>query len=104
MAAIDTGLAQAYVMRKLHKEKMEKLEDAGKGIVAGEKKGKNEEARKGIVAGEKKGKNQEAGKGIVAGEKKGKNPSGCFFWGSKNHPAKVDCEEKQAIENETFRN
>ncbi|KAJ6412751.1 hypothetical protein OIU84_005737 [Salix udensis] len=89
MAAIDTGLAQAYVMRKLHKEKMEKLEETGKGIVAGEKKGKN----------------QEAGKEIVAGEKKGKNTSGCFFWGpKKNHPAKVDCEEKQARENETFRN
>ncbi|KAF9682561.1 hypothetical protein SADUNF_Sadunf05G0121700 [Salix dunnii] len=66
MAAIDTGLAQAYVMRKLHQEKMEKLEQAGKGI--------------------------------VAGEKKGMNPTGCFFWGSKkNHPAKVDCEEKQAF-------
>ncbi|KAG6786238.1 hypothetical protein POTOM_007835 [Populus tomentosa] len=40
MAAIDTGLAQAYVMRKLHKEKMERLEQAEKGIFAGaEKKG-----------------------------------------------------------------
>ncbi|CAK7347082.1 unnamed protein product [Dovyalis caffra] len=71
MAAIDTGLAQAYVMRKLHKEKMEKLEQAEKGI--------------------------------VTGEKKGKNPSGCFFWGyKKNHPAKVNCEENQAKENETL--
>ncbi|KAG6784240.1 hypothetical protein POTOM_009928 [Populus tomentosa] len=42
MAAIDTGLAQAYVMRKLHKEKMERLEQAEKGIFAGaEKKGEN---------------------------------------------------------------
>jgi len=71
MAAIDTGLAQAYVMRKLHKEKMERVEQAERGI--------------------------------VAGEKKGKNPSGCFFWGSKkNHPAKVDCEEKQAREDEAL--
>ncbi|KAF9687278.1 hypothetical protein SADUNF_Sadunf02G0077000 [Salix dunnii] len=38
MAAIDTGLAQAYVMRKLHKEKMEKLEQAEKGILAGTEK------------------------------------------------------------------
>ncbi|KAB5568664.1 hypothetical protein DKX38_002457 [Salix brachista] len=43
MAAIDTGLAQAYVMRKLHKEKMEKLEQAERGILAGtEKKGSME--------------------------------------------------------------
>ncbi|KAG5245855.1 hypothetical protein IMY05_005G0127700 [Salix suchowensis] len=71
MAAIDTGLAQAYVMRKLHKEKMEKLEELGKELLLVRRK----------------------------------NPSGCFFWGSaKNHPAKVDCEEKQARENETCRN
>ena len=72
MAAIDTGLAQAYVMRKLHKEKMEKLEQAEKGIFAGT---------------EKKGENP---RGCF------------FWGSKKSHPAKVDCEEKRARENKNL--
>jgi hypothetical protein len=72
MAAIDTGLAQAYVMRKLHKEKMEKLEQAEKGIFAGtEKKGENPIGC-------------------------------FFWGSKKSHPAKVDCEEKHARENKNL--
>uniref|UniRef100_A0A6N2MGV4 Uncharacterized protein n=1 Tax=Salix viminalis TaxID=40686 RepID=A0A6N2MGV4_SALVM len=73
MAAIDTGLAQAYVMRKLHKEKMEKLDQAERGILAGTEK------------------------------KKGKNLLGCFFWGpKKSHPATVNCEENHVRENKNL--
>ncbi|KAJ6705128.1 hypothetical protein OIU79_009932 [Salix purpurea] len=72
MAAIDTGLAQAYVMRKLHKEKMEKLEQAERGILAGtEKKGKNPSGC-------------------------------FFWGPKKSHPAKVNCEEKHSRENKNL--